>query len=398
MKQLQSMMMLLCITVGVEAKSYTLKEILTSAKEHHMLAKSIEKEALALQEATLASTASKPFELLAEGAQARPELGERGYEYAVGISKEIVLGKIQEQERNIGSLRNQATLLDAKKALVDFGNGLKNYYHQYCLDRAKYRSFRQSYDDLQNLYQKKKRAYEYQEIAKTELLQIESEKVKLFAELQAMKMQAEIVKEKILMLSRVQGGKHTELSCRDIYPIRQEIDLKDTFELTNKAYQKRKESTQEKIKRYSHAIESVSLYAQYGKELDVDRYTVGVSLPLHFTSKRSEYERVAAMYENEALEYRYKQQMLEKKSMLKQLQSELKNHAIMVDILTKNYQEYKQKVLPMIQNSYEMGETSVIEYLLNRQKLYTLNQEVFAAKKAYYETLFGLYTLIEKRD
>ena len=84
--------------------------------------------------------------------------------------------------------------------------------------------------------------------------------------------------------------------------------------------------------------------------------------------------------------------------MLLELQATLKSQAIMVNIFSKNYSTYKQKLLPLVKKSYDLGETSVIEYLLNRQKLYSLNTELYAAKKAYYHTLFTLYTLSEKKD
>ena len=70
----------------------------------------------------------------------------------------------------------------------------------------------------------------------------------------------------------------------------------------------------------------------------------------------------------------------------------------MVQTLKRNYKNYKNRLLPMIQTSYDLGETSVIEYLLNRQKSYQLRQEIYATKKAYYNTLFKLYTLSEKKD
>jgi len=70
----------------------------------------------------------------------------------------------------------------------------------------------------------------------------------------------------------------------------------------------------------------------------------------------------------------------------------------MIKTLSQNYKAYKNKLLPLIKKSYDLGESSVIEYLLNRQKLYALNQEIYANKKAYYTTLFNLYTLSEKKD
>jgi len=393
----QFILLSLMLQVGF-SQNITLKKILRSANEHNMLSHSLEKEALAQEEKNLADTASDPFTLYGEGTNARPQLGKYGYEYAIGISKNIKLGNIQDQEKTITRLANQANLLEAQGAIINFRNGLKNLYHQYCIDVQSYRSFKQSYDDLLKLYRKKQKAYRYHEISKTELMQIESEKNRVYAQLQEMKMLQKIKKEKLLSLSRIGYSKNSKLSCRDMYPIRTSVKLKNIFNLSKEAYKKRLASTKERMKRYSHSIESINVSAQYGKELDIDRYTLGVSMPLTFSSKRSEHEKSAAMYRHSALEYGYEQNMREKKSILRELKAQLKSKALVLKTLSKNYSSYKTSVLPLIQKSYDMGETSVIEYLLNRQKLYTLSQEVYATKKAYYDILFRLYTFSQKKD
>lgn len=298
----------------------------------------------------------------------------------------------------MNQLSNQAYLLEGEKSILNFKNGLKNLYHLHCLDTKNYRSFKQTYTDFSELYKKKEKAYKYQEISKTELMQLETEKNRLYAQLQELKMQEKISKENLFMLSKVAYTSSTQLSCHDMYPIRSSVKLENTFRLSEEAQKKRLLSTQEAIKRYSHTFESVDVSAQYASELDVDRYTIGLSLPLNFTSERSEQERASAMYNNSAIGYRYEQTMREKRSLLTQLKSRLKSHALMLQTLKSNYKNYKKNLLPLIKKSYQLGETSVIEYLLNRQKLYQLRQEIHATKTAYYNTLFKLYTLSEKKD
>jgi len=376
--------------------TYTLKNVLNTADKNGVLTKALEKESLSLSAKTRADTASSPFAIYAEGAKAVPDVGESGYEYAMGLSKNIKLGNIQIQERMSLDLMNQATTLEGEKNILNFRNTLKNMYHQHCLDLAKYRSINKSYADLLKLYKKKQKAYGYKEIAKTELMQIESEKNRLYAQVQELKMLQEISKQKVLMMSR--SNQKATLSCADMYPIRGDVTLKNTFSLSKKVHDKRMESTKVRLERYSHGIESITISGQYGKEIDIDRYTIGVSMPLSFTSERSEQERAAALYKSSAMSYRYEHDMVEKKSLLLELQSRLKSKATMVKILAKNYNTYRKKLLPLVQKSYNLGETSVIEYLLNRQKLYTLNTELYAAKKAYYTTLFTLYTLSENKD
>jgi hypothetical protein len=380
------------------ASTYTLDKVLRSAGQNSALSKALQQEGLALEAKNQANTASDPIEVFGEGTKAYPDTGIQGNEYSVGISKKFMLGDIQAQEQKVTRLSNQAYLLEKERNILHFKNGLKNIYHQHCLDVQNYRSFRQSYLDLVKLYKKKQKAYEYKEISKTELMQLETEKNRLYAQLQEMHMQQEISKENLLMLSNIKDIKHVKLSCRDMYPIRSDVTLSDTFELSKDAYQKRVQSTQEALKRHSGAFESIDLSVQYSNELDIDKYSVGISVPLTFSSRRSEHERAAAMYRNSAVSFEFEQSMIEKKSMLIQLRSQLKGHALMVQTLKRNYRNYQKKLLPLIKRSYDLGETSVIEYLLNRQKSYQLRQEIYATKKAYYNTLFKLYTISEKKD
>jgi len=378
--------------------TYTLDKILRSAAKNNTLDKALQQQSLALEAKNKANTAYEPMELFGEGSRANPIIGGSGNEYAVGVSKKFMFGNIQDQEQKMTRLSNQATLLEEEKNILNFKNGLKNIYHQHCLDVQNYRSFDQSYQAFKKLYKKKQKAYKYQEISKTELMQLEIEKNSLYAQLQEIKMQQNISKQNLLMLSKVPYTGSSRLSCHDMYPIRTHVKLGSTFQLSEEAYEKRVQSTQEAVNRYSHDVDSIDLSAQYTNELGVNKYTVGFSIPLNFTSERSEEERAAAMYQHSAISYKHEQTMTEKKSLLVQMRSRLKGNALMVKTLMGNYRNYKKNLLPLIQKSYDLGETSVIEYLLNRQRSYQLRQEIYATKKAYYNTLFKLYTLSEKKD
>jgi len=90
--------------------------------------------------------------------------------------------------------------------------------------------------------------------------------------------------------------------------------------------------------------------------------------------------------------------MTERKSLFRSLEMKLKSQAQMYRTLKQNAKNYSKKVLPLIQSSYDLGETSVIEFLLSKQKWYQLREEVFLTKKAYYKTLFNLYTVSEQKD
>ncbi|CAA6802151.1 MAG: Unknown protein [uncultured Sulfurovum sp.] len=380
------------------ASTYTLNNVLKSATQHSTLTKALEQEGLALASKNYADTSSSPIELFGEGTKAYPELGSHGYEYTIGMSKTLMLNDIQEQEQRITHLSNQAYLLEEEKNILNFKNGLKNMYHHYCLDRMNYGSFKQSYREFVKLYKKKQKAYKYQEISKTELMQFEIEKNRLYAQLEEMKMQNDTSKQNLLMLSGLSYKQSSKFSCKDMRPIRSKVRLQKAFNLSKEAYKKRLQSTQETLDRYANKLDSIDLSVQYGKELDMDKYSVGFSLPLHFTSKKHEHQRVAAMHKSSAISYKHEEKMRASERLLSQLKSELKMNVVMLKTLQHNHKNYKKNFLPLIKKSYNLGETSVIEYLLSRQKSYQLREEIYRTKKSYYHTLFKLYTLSETKD
>ncbi len=396
MKQLLLVALLIQLS---QASTLTLKKVLASANSNNTLIQAKEQERLLLEARNLADTSLDPLELFGSGAQANPLMGKSEFEYSVGLSKQLSWGDTQEQEQRITRLNNEATLLEEDKKILNFQNGLKSLYHQHCLDHKNYKSFKQNYRDFVKLYKKKQKAYKYQEISKAELMQLEIEKNKLYAQLQEIQMIQKMSKQKLFILGRVNHSKNTRLSCSDMYPIRENVKLgKNTFQLSNQAYEKRIESTQVALERHSKALDRVSLSVQYENEIDIDRYGVGISIPLTFTSTRSEQERAAALHKSSALDLYHEQDMIQKKSMYLELRSILKSNAMMIRSLKKNLQDYKKNLLPLIKKSYDLGESSVIEYLLNRQNYHQLKQELFTTQKAYYHTLFRLYTLSEMKD
>ena len=382
-----------------EASTLTLKKVLASANNNNTLTQAIDQERLFLEARNLADTSSEPMDLYGTGTRAYPKDGSNDYEYSIGLSKKLPWGNTQEEDQMITRLNNEAYLLEEDKKILNFKNGLKSLYHQHCLDYKNYKSFKQNYQDFAKLYKKKQKAYKYQEISKVELMQLEIEKNRLYAQLQEIQMIQKTSKQKLLTLGRINHSEKTILVCNDMYPIRENVKFKeDTFQLSKKAHEKRIKSTQVALERHAKALDSISLAVQYDKEIDIDKYSIGVSIPLAFTSQRSEQERVAALHKNSAISFNHEQTMLEKKSMFSELKSTLKSHALMIRSLKNNLHNYKKNLLPLIKKSYELGESSVIEYLLNRQNFHQLKQELFATQKAYYHTLFILYTLSEMKD
>jgi|GEM_PF-557445 len=380
------------------ASTYTLNTILKSIDKDGSLSKVLKQESLALEAKNQANTVTDPLELFVEGTRANPIIGKSGNEYAVGVSQKVMLGSIQEDEQMITRLSNQAYLLEGEKNILNFRNTIKNNYHQYCLDKQKYRSFVKNYQNFETLYKKKQKAFKFQEISKIELMQLEIEKNNLYTQLQEIKMQKETSKRNLLMLSNIADASNTKLSCQDMYPIRANVQINNSFQLSKEAHEKRVQSTHQALKRYSSSMDSINISAQYTEELDVDKYTIGLSIPLNFTSSKNEKERAAAMYQNSAISLKHEQLLREKRSVIMQLKSHLKNSALTLRSLQKNYRNYQKNLLPLMKKSYDLGEISVVEYLLTGQRSYQLREEIYNTKKEYYEMLFKLYTLSENKD
>lgn len=396
--KLRYIMYALLLMHGAYASTYTLDKVLASIKKDGALTKAQYYERLSLAAKNRADTAGDPFSLTAAGAHAVPYIGKSGTEYTIGLSKKMMMPGVLSQEQRITQLSNDAYMLEKEMELLDFENGMKNLYHQHCLDVQKYRSFRASYLDFVKLYKKKEKAYLHQEISKMELIQLETEKNRLYAQLQALKMQQRISRQNLMILGNIPNKESVVFSCRDMYPVRSRVDYKELFSLSKKAYEKRIQSTEDRLKRYSRSVDSIDTYVQYINELDTERYAIGVSIPLNFTNRRFEEERAAAMYKNSALQYEFKQKMHQKRSALMELRSQLQSHALMINALRKNEYDYTQKLFPMVQKSFSLGEISVLEYLMNRQKLYQIRQAIYAEKEAYYTTLFRFYTISETKD
>ena len=333
-----------------------------------------------------------------EGVHADPKEGDSGTEYSVGISKNVMLPGVLDQEMRIRRLLNEASLLEKSLNLIAYENRLKALYHRHCLTMQMVETFKKSYRDFVKLYEKKEKAYRYQEISKMELIQLESEKERLKAQLEALKMQAEATKEELTILADLPRNSGVAFYCQDLYPIREPVKFADPFAVSKRAYEKRLQSTKESLDRYSRSFDSVDTYLQYTNELDIERYAVGASIPLNFTSDRYEEERAAAMYRKSALDYEFAQRMRQKRSTTARLLSQLKSDALMLRALQKNEEALTTRLFPLVQKSYDLGEISVLEYLMNRRKLYEIRQELYETKADYYTTLFALYTTIETKD
>jgi outer membrane protein TolC len=123
-----------------------------------------------------------------------------GFEHEIGFSKEFKLGNIQELEKKASQLNAEASSIEQEQYLVNINNRIKNAYHAYCLDAQYAYVFEEKQAHFALLYEKKQKAYAEDEIAKTELLQIEFENRKLESSVANFNQKVEDEKEQLLRL------------------------------------------------------------------------------------------------------------------------------------------------------------------------------------------------------
>lgn len=374
----------------------TLDEILTHAKPSKLIQERLTQEAMARQAENLATTQEEPINLH-HALSWNNGVSDDGLEHEVELSKAFIWGDIQRLEQAQNRLNNEAYVLEESLSIVEIENHLKNLYHQHCLDDAYLQSLQEAYERFVELYAKKEVAFDQGEIAKTELLQLELERSRLAIELQNREAKEQSSRELLLSLTSLPYD--ALFSCNDTYSIVPEVSMNDqVFTLSQEAYEKRIESTKLGMARYGHKVESVELSLGYSKELESDIYTLGVSVPLSFTTKRSEYAKASLMHQASALELKRTEEISKKSYEVRRLYEHLRQNYMTIQAQEQNIENYQNRLLPLMKKSYDYGESSVIEYLLSQQRLYALEQELLNQKRDYYNTLFELYTVSEIKE
>jgi uncharacterized protein YdcH (DUF465 family) len=377
------------------AQSLSLEELLPNAKRIKLLEEQLEQEERTLTAQSHAESSPEALHLdtllsYANGFE------QSGNEYEVGFSKEVKLGNTEALELAQAQLANQAYLLESSKQIIALENNIKNAYHQYCLKENYLSQLKESVTHFENLYTKKEKAYQYHEIAKVELLQLQMEKNRLQTQFQTLSHEVRHVEKQLLKLSDFPES--STIKCQNLYPIQNVSSISNAFSISGEAHQKRIESTQKGIERHSKLLDKVDVSMSYINELDRDIYTVGVSIPLHFSSKKQEYERAALMYQSSALALKHEQNQEHKILQSTELLQKVNRLDTTIKAYEKNIQHYQNELLPLIKKSYDYAQSSVLEYLVNQQQLITLHKELLEHQQSYYETLFQLYTLNEIKE
>ncbi len=374
----------------------TLSKIITYMRVHHPYYKALEEESLALDAKVKAEYSKELSSLGVSATRAKPDGEDSGNEYGVSLSTPIDVTGGRRVLLESGDLENEAILLDKQKELFAFGNRVRNLYHQSCLDKEELILYKRALRAFNSLYRKKTIAYKYKEISKKELLQIELERNLLVQQVKSLRDKYETSKSALLNLTDIPKDYGKNLECRDLFPIKERIEIdNEPFILTNLSYRKKREALKKKYLRYKKFLDPISLSVNYDKEVDAKKVGLGVEIPLGFTSQRNEQNRIYYLRELNVLDKYHAAWFLEANAKKEKLFSNLKSDYNLIKALKENIKKYENALMPLVEKSFQVGESSVIEYILSRRKLLDMSVELLKSKKSYYENLFNLYTLVE---
>ncbi|MGB5966660.1 MAG: TolC family protein [Sulfurimonadaceae bacterium] len=396
---MRSIFFLLACTIFLHASTISLDEILQKLKYEHPMAKSIQAYGHAYDAQDKAKTSRKALQFSAEGAYAKPDLDESGYEYSIGIEQTLITPNVKENALKSAQYQSDAEILNLKHSFLLLENDVRLLYHLNCLDQKTIKQYKASYFAFETLYMKKEKAYRYGEISKKELLQLQIELDRLKNEYKYYENEVKISRKNLQSKILLPFFEEETLFCEDIYTVTEKLVLNNADEsLQEQSLNKKIQSVESDFNRYDTLFDSFTLSASYQDEIDKDRFVVGLSVPFNFTSSVNEENRAAALHKKSAFEYEKEGLKLQKASEAELLEKRLVQSFQDIEVLTSMLKRYENELMPLIKRGYRLGEDSAIEYLLSQREMWKFKKDLIQQYKNYYETLFKLYSVLEIKE
>lgn len=386
-------------SIFLNASTITLDEILTAVHKEHPSAKSIQEIDFAYKSQTQALSLREASQLNIQNSYANPKFNKAEHEYDIGVTQNITLPSVKKNIAQANSYKNEAQLLELKYNFALLQNDIALLYHNSCLDKINLSNFSQELKSFEELYVKKEKAYEYKEISKKELLELSLELDRLKNEYQQYKNTLQSSRSRLQSKVLLEYLADKELSCNDLKPFVKELQVDNQSQtLIEQSFDKKIQSYQSDAARYDNSFDSFTLGLSYAKEIDLNKATVSLSIPLNFTTSVYEQNRAAALHNQSAASYDKEAYMLQKRTEVALLQRELGFDFQSIEAQKEIVKKYENELLPLAKTAYLSGENSAIEFLLNQREYLKLKAELTTKHKKYYQTLFELLSVIQTKE
>ncbi len=396
---MKSLFFLLFCTLFLNASTLSLDEILQKLRSEHPLAKSIQASQFANSSQVKALSSREATKLLADTTFAKPQIESSGYEYSIGLEQNFMNPNVKNSIVKSAAYQGEAEILNLKHEFMLLENEVRLLYHVNCLDKESLEQYKRSFETFLELYKKKEKAYTFGEISKKELLQLQLELDRLKTEYKHYEDEIEVSRAALQSFVLLPLFSDKQLYCQDVQQVTKELLFNNQEEsLKEESLNKKVQSLQSDFDRYSSQFDSFTLSAAYQNEIDADRFVVGLSVPLNFTSSLNEESRAMLMHKKSAIMHEKEGVKLQKASQADMLQNQLLQHFKKIHATTDMLNKYENTLMPLIENTYTLGESSAIEYLLSGREIWKLKEELIEQRKNYYKTLFQLYGVLKIKE
>lgn len=393
------LLLALMSTVLLQASTISLNEILQKLKSEHPMAKSMKAYENAYSAENKAKSSNVPLQLSTQGAYAKPDLEKSGYEYSVGVQQKFIHPSVKESIYKSSSYKNDAEILSLKHDFLLLENDVRLLYHLNCLDNKVIKQYKISYLAFKTLYMKKEKAYKYGEISKKELLQLHIELDRLKGDYKHYENEEKTSRNNLQSKILLPFFEEKVLSCKDTYKVTEELLWNNTDEsLQEQAINKKIKSVESDFNRYDTLFNSYTLSASYEDEHDTNRFILGLSIPLNFTSAFNGENRAVALHKKSAFLYEKEGLKLKKLAQIELFKKYLSQSFQDIELVTSMLKRYETELMPLIEKGYRLGENSAIEYLLSQREIWMYKKNLIQHYKNYYEMLFKLYSILEIKD
>ncbi|MBN2815815.1 MAG: TolC family protein [Campylobacterales bacterium] len=322
------------------------------------------------------------------------ESAEDGFEYAVGFSQTVTSPFSSESKKALKNSLNLALTQETKHELHIVELEITSKYYGACSSKALYEVAQKLQKEQKQVLQALLQAYKVGEISKKQLLFHKFDAVKL--EQNILEFQRIYQEEFSDLVRSIGAGELKSLDCNDLNPPQEKIVLKDVLEHGEvKRVEYEKSAALAATNIYDTSVSDLGYELLYEHELQTERYSFMLSIPLGGLSEQKELLRKEAMnrssaytHERDALIYSLKQESGRAQELLISL---YKEYALLENDLL----PMSEELLELAKYAYDEGEGSLMEYLDASRSFKETTIESLEIKKRYYKELFELYKVAD---
>lgn len=390
LKLLLSMSLLVSTAFGAQVQN--LQDILDSLNQSQKVNTIKEKTASQIAQNELSVSYEAP-ELGVSIAHAK-DSAQEGAEYSFVYSQKL-LHPFSFNAKNRGSeFLSKSFEQESKHTIHLLRLEVISKYYTACISKEMQYKAESLLTEQNKRFSQLQRAHNLGEISKKDLLFNKLELLKLNKKASAYK------KEFLLMLSKLQGSADSlnieNLACNDLLAPTQQIELGELdahSELQNLEYQKK--SSEAFYKVYDSTFQSLAYEVGYDKELDTQRYSFGVTIPITSLTSSKEKAKAQYMHTNSALKS-------EKEALKQEISNSSKSMQLKIKVLYDEYILLNEEVIPLSQelaklskSAFDEGEANIMEYVDSIRSLWENELEMLEIKQQYYNQLFELYKIAD---